>query len=54
MDGGDDMRKRNLCPWCIQGLGSHGIKIYVGDVVEAKCDECGEEEDDIRECIEED
>lgn len=48
------MRKRNLCPWCIQGLGSHGIKIYVGNVVEAKCDECGEEEDDIRECIEED
>ncbi len=47
------MTKRNLCPWCIQGLGSHGIKIYVGDSVEAKCEECGEE-DDCRECIEED
>ena len=47
------MNKRILCPWCIQGLSSHGIKIYVGDYVEAKCDECGDE-DDCRECIEED
>lgn len=47
------IRNRNLCPWCIAGLESHGIKIYVGDSVEAKCDECGEE-DECRECIEED
>lgn len=48
------MSKRNLCPWCINGLSSHGIKIYVGDYVEEKCEECGETEDDVRECLEED
>ena len=47
------LRKRNLCSWCIFGLRSHGIRIYVGDAIEAKCDECGEE-DECRECIEED
>lgn len=47
------MKKVNLCSWCIQGLTSHGIKIYVGSYVEAKCDECGEE-DAVCECIEED
>ena len=51
-----ETRKRKLCPWCIQGLSSHGIKIYVGDIVEAQCEECGEADkyDDVRECIEED
>ena len=47
------MMKRNLCSWCIQGLSSHGIKIYVSDYVEEKCDECGDD-DNVHECIEED
>lgn len=46
------MKKTNLCTWCIQGLRSHGIKIYVGDCTESKCDDCGEE-DDVYECVEE-
>lgn len=45
------MKKINLCPWCIQGLQSHGMKIFVGDYVEAPCDDCGEEEN-VHECIE--
>ena len=47
------MKKKNLCVWCINGLKSHGMKIYVGDPIEAKCDDCGEEDDDVYECIEE-
>lgn len=45
------MHKMNLCSWCIQGLRSHGLRIYVGDYVEAKCDECEEYDDTVNECI---
>lgn len=45
------MKKTNLCEWCIQGLESHGIKILVGGYVNAKCDDCGDEED-VHECEE--
>lgn len=47
------MRKLVLCPWCIQGLKSHGENIYVGDYSEKPCEECGEEvpSEERRECI---
>lgn len=46
------MKKTCLCEWCIQGLESHGMKIYVGPYVEAKCNDCGDTEN-VHECIEE-
>lgn len=48
------MRKINLCPWCIQGLTSHGEKIYTGTRVEtenSKCEFCDDESDELIECI---
>ena len=47
------MRKTNLCEWCIRGDESHGIKIYVGQYVDKKCDCCGDTEN-VHECIEDD
>ena len=35
-----------LCSWCIQGIRSHGDKVWVGDLVtddDAVCDICKEE-----------
>lgn len=51
MKGDDEMKKINLCVWCIQGWQSHGEHVYVGDWVEEVCDSCGEEEDRVHECL---
>ena len=47
------MKKIWLCAWCINGLCSHGEKIYQGNEIdERECEECGEI-DTCYECIEE-
>ena len=49
-----DMKKIWLCAWCINGLCSHGEKIYHGkEIDERECEECGEI-DTCYECVEED
>ena len=56
------MKKINLCTWCINGIRSHGEKVYVGDEIdydeyfethgkEAVCEWCNEAEVEIHECI---
>ena len=45
------MRNIVLCPWCVQGLRSHGEIIYVGDITERPCEECGEEYGERTMCI---
>ena len=48
-----DMKKIWLCAWCINGLCSHGEKIYQGNEIdERECEEC-REIDTCYECIEE-
>ena len=48
------MKKIWLCAWCINGLCSHGEKIYQGNEIdERECEECGEI-DTCYECIKED
>lgn len=49
----EKMIKRKLCSWCVQGLSSHGIKIYSGEYLgEGVCEEC-KDVDNLLECIEE-
>lgn len=49
------MKKVVICPWCIQGIRSHGIDVYVGCEVESEdnkaCESCGEMDDTLVECI---
>ena len=43
------MKKMVLCSWCINGIRSHGEKVYVGDQIdEGTCEFC--DEDDAEEC----
>ncbi len=45
------MNKILLCEHCIDGITSHGEKLFVGDFVpgEGVCEFCGDE-DELREC----
>ena len=56
------MKKICICTWCINGIRSHGEKIYVGDEIdydeyfeehgkEATCDICDELAEQIFECV---
>jgi len=46
------MKKICLCTYCIEGLRSHGEKIFVSDIThyDGICEWCGEE-DDVDECM---
>lgn len=45
------MKKICLCTYCIEGIRSHGEKIYVSNITYCNsiCDWC-KEEDDVDEC----
>ncbi len=57
------MKKIILCTWCINGLRSHGEKVFVGDEIDydeyydehgcTRCEFCGEEDSDeqLYECM---
>ena len=46
-------KKICLCSWCIQGIRSHGEKLFVGDEISEdenpKCEMCDETETEIYE-----
>ena len=53
------MKKICLCSWCINGIRSHGEKIYVGDPIDdyennPECEWCNEDIDELFECVFED
>ena len=39
------MKRTKMCEYCIAGDTSHGLEIFVGNLTNGKCEECGSTED---------